>query len=251
MALKKKLEIATQVGLKHMSTLTRAVERGVLILSGDYIDDTHVMNKIWIADQQQKNAARILAGEMPATSAKAPPKEKPTVRKSRTVQKEVPVPLVPAPAVAPVGPDKVKSKKISRIAAPSILSEEAHKYLAAETQLATEIKRLDKEKKEVELEQAKIKLAKARGEAIPTDLAKVVIISHFKQMTVAFHQAADNLAVEFVSILGGGRKEQAQIRDRLIVIINKSLEDGRASSALEIDNIVKEYQEIRERGESK
>ena len=117
---------------------------------------------------------------------------------------------------------------------------------------------LDRKKKEADLEAAelnieikKIELAKKRGEVIPTDLATTVFRNHFKSVTKAFHQGANNFIATIAKRAGIPKDDLADLRGELIEIVNDSVKDAAEDSKADIDNIVKEYAAKRGVGQSR
>ena len=88
------------------------------------------------------------------------------------------------------------------------------------------IKELDIEKKRQDIELTKLKIAKLRGEVIPTDLVNIIFKQHFKSVTTAFHQGADNFISTITKSLGISRGDGAGLRGELIYIINHAVKDG-------------------------
>lgn len=117
--------------------------------------------------------------------------------------------------------------------------------------LEQQLKELAIEKAEQEVELNKIKIAKAQGEVIPTDLVKVVFAQHSKSITVSFHQGADNFISQIAKRTGMKREEMASLRGELIKVVNQSVKDSIKESKVAIKNIVSEYSEKRGVGERK
>lgn len=113
------------------------------------------------------------------------------------------------------------------------------------------LKRLDMEKKELEVEKLKIQNAKLNGEVIPTELVKMIFAQHFKSVTTAFHQGADNFITEITKRLDLKRDEMVKLRKELVEIINQAVNDSIEDSKGSIDNIQEEYSQTRGVGERK
>lgn len=116
-------------------------------------------------------------------------------------------------------------------------------------ELERALKEAELKKKEVDIQLALLKEEKLRGVVIPTDIVKVVFSQHFKSITSAFHQAADNLIVNIAKKKDLDREEVAQIRGELIEITNLAINDSVDNSIKNIKNIVAEYSEKKGVGE--
>jgi len=123
------------------------------------------------------------------------------------------------------------------------------------TQLVLDLERKTKqaeyERKLQEVELNKLKIAKLRGEAIPTDLVQVIFRQHFKSVTTSFHQGADGFISTVAQRAGLDKAELAALRGELIEIVNEAVKDAVADSKASIKNIVKEHSARRGVGESK
>lgn len=117
--------------------------------------------------------------------------------------------------------------------------------------LDLQIKTLEIEKKEQEVELNKIKIAKARGEVIPTGLVRVLFSQHSKSITVSFHQGADNFITTIAKMTGMSREDMAMMKGELIEIVNEAVRDSLETSQSSVNNIVSEYSEKRGVGEKK
>ena len=86
------------------------------------------------------------------------------------------------------------------------------------------------------------------GELIPTELVKQIFATHFKSFTQAFHNGAEQVAVDMVKRLNGGREDVSWAKGILVEIVNEAANKGRAMSQQEIKAIVDEYSETKGRG---
>ena len=151
MAFYKQSELAKLLG-KSQAHITMAVKRGKLLLSGDFVDDTVLENKIWI-DRQKANAKQVV--------------DEPKVE---SVPKVEPIPIVQAKKLK----EPILSKPKQRI---------LKDFVPTDVERTSEsIADLDKAKKEAEIRYkesqtrlSELKEQKLRGENIPTDLVMNVI----------------------------------------------------------------------------
>lgn len=133
----------------------------------------------------------------------------------------------------------------------SVSSDETTMASVNKYDLELHAKELEIKKKEQDIELGKIKIAKAMGKVIPTDLVKSIFAQHFKSVTTAFHQQAENL-LDTVSKQTGMKREQlTTMRGELISIVNKAIEDAATESKDSVKNLVNEYSEKRGVGESR
>jgi hypothetical protein len=115
----------------------------------------------------------------------------------------------------------------------------------------TRIKNADLEKKEIDLQIAKVKLAKTMGDVIPTDMVKDLFAQQFKSVTTSFHQAADNFIMDIAKRAGLKRDDIADLRGKLIEMINEGIVEAQIESKKAVRVIVKDYSEKRGVGERK
>lgn len=108
-----------------------------------------------------------------------------------------------------------------------------------------ELFKLDREKKAIDIEKAKqdlelsrIKEQKIRGELIPTALVRDAFTQLFGAFTVSFRQGSDNLITEWTQIAHLNRNQQADLRKRLVKIVNSSIDAGIDDAKNRLDAIV-------------
>lgn len=163
--------------------------------------------------------------------------------------------------VAQQSKEKVKPKKLPQtIYVPEVPKAKSGKHnmnseeiekMTTNFEMDNALKRLEMEKKELEVEKLKIQNAKLNGEVIPTDLVKMIFAQHFKSVTTAFHQGADNFITEITKRLDLKRDEMVRLRKELVEIINQAVNDSIEDSKGSIDNIQEEYSQTRGVGERK
>jgi len=150
-------------------------------------------------------------------------------------------------------PKKVKAKQ--KVVVSHKEEEPQSSGISPGTQLVLDLERKTKQaeydRKLQEVELNKLKIAKLRGEAIPTDLVQVVFRQHFKSVTTSFHQGADGFISTVAKRAGLDKAELAALRGELIEIVNEAVKDAVADSKASIKNIVKEHSARRGVGESK
>ena len=94
---------------------------------------------------------------------------------------------------------------------------------------ANEIKNIDNLKKaaetdriELDIELKKLKIAKEKGQNIPTDHVKIIVSQLGKSFISKFHIACDNFLMEIGKKKDLSRQEMAEMRGALINVINEA-----------------------------
>ena len=128
-------------------------------------------------------------------------------------------------------------------------TDEEIEHLNSNFEIDNSLKRLELEKKEQEVELNRLKIAKLSGDVIPTELVKVVFSQHFKSVTNAFHQGADNFITDMTKMLSLDRNQMVKLRAELIEIVNNAVADSIDESKESIKNIKEEYSQKRGPGE--
>jgi len=143
-----------------------------------------------------------------------------------------------------------KKKEIKPVVVVSDESEaEREQRVREKYNVETRIKNADLEKKEIDLQIAKVKLAKTMGDVIPTDLVKDLFAQQFKSVTTSFHQAADNFIMDIAKRARLKRDDIADLRGKLIEMINEGIVEAQVESKKAVRVIVKDYSEKRGVGE--
>jgi len=188
------------------------LKRGKLVARGKYLDSDDAENKEWIEVRREQ-----LEDQAPSKETK------------------------PAPDV----PDKPTRKKKAKIEPPDLDEDEKSVEDMKRTELDLHLKKIAVKKAQEDLELARIKKEKQLGLVIPTELVFGVFARHFKSVTDAFYQAADNILVELIP----DRSDLSTARSRLVDIVNDAVEKSKEVSKKEIQALVDEYSESKGRGE--
>lgn len=159
-----------------------------------------------------------------------------------------PKPKARTKAPANDGPKK-KTTAAPVVLDPQESDAEREKRIREKYDTETRIKAADLKKKEMDLELAQVKLDKARGVVIPTELVKDLFAQQFKSVTTAFHQAADNFIMDIAKRAGLKRDDIADLRGKLIELINEGITEAQVESKKAVKEIVKDYSEKRGVGE--
>lgn len=117
----------------------------------------------------------------------------------------------------------------------------------------TDVRRIEVVQKILKLREdtalAKIKVEKAEGELIPTDLVRFTILRNNKELTAAY----ENSLNEMIADLGQRHRLSGEVmsnyKKMIIDVINKANKDAAEATKREINNIVAEFSEKRGKGE--
>jgi len=220
MAFYKQSELAKLLG-KSQAHITMAVKRGKLLLSGDFVDDTVLENKIWI-DRQKANAKQVV--------------DEPKVE---SIPKVEPIPIVQAKKLK----EPILSKPKQRI---------LKDFVPTDVERTSEsIADLDKAKKEAEIRYkesqtrlSELKEQKLRGENIPTDLVMNVIGMLGHSLQSSYKNGAAQLMHEISTRTKMNVELEAEFNGRLIDLINISHSDAIIEAKKSIKNIINESSSV-------
>lgn len=220
MAFYKQSELAKLLG-KSQAHITMAVKRGKLLLSGDFVDDTVLENKIWI-DRQKANAKQVV--------------DEPKVE---SIPKVEPTPIVQAKKLK----EPILSKPKQRI---------LKDFVPTDVERTSEsIADLDKAKKEAEIRYkesqtrlSELKEQKLRGENIPTDLVMNVIGMLGHSLQSSYKNGAAQLMHEISTRTKMNVELEAEFNGRLIDLINISHSDAIIEAKKSIKNIINESSSV-------
>lgn len=216
-------------GLKNGAGINSYLKREVIILSGKFIDSELAINKAWLAEQRRKKG---LDGPREIEVVKIEPEteqiEKPKNEKSR---------------IEP--PKQVSRKKEKEIP----VETDPDKMTKADLEL--EIKRTELKKKLKEVSLLSIKEDKARGEVVPTELVNSLIREMSEAMKIAYMDGMENYTVVVARQKKMTTAEEAAIKSHFTGLINETLKRQTYVAKRGLKNVVKAYQEIRSKGESK
>lgn len=209
MALYSKKDFAGLCGIQTKQ-LSVVISRGNVILTGDLIDETLPKNAAYLLKQRER--------QLKITSAPASPDPKP-----KNISDSEPI--------EPVNKSKKNKKDLS------IYS------------LDQEIKLADLQKKEVDTRIQLLKEEKLIGASIPTDLVKSVISNLSKTMISSFKDGADQFIIEVSKRKSLSVVESAELKGKLVEIINLSSTKAISESRKNLKNIINEYSNKKEVGE--
>jgi hypothetical protein len=155
-----------------------------------------------------------------------------------------------------------KARKLKEIVIPSIanskpkstgpvLPPETDPDRMTKADLDLEIKRAELKKKIKEVSLLEIKELKARGEVIPTELVNSLIREMSEAMKIAYMDGIENYTVVIARQKKMSVQEEADVKKHFTELINNILKRQTYVAKRGLKSIVKAYQEIRGKGESK
>lgn len=231
MAFHSRKEYAELAGLKDVKSLNAYVSRGKIIVSGKFIDSENLENKEWLTKQRIKRGLdeevavvrKVISKPKPAPT----PKEKSVPTKSKPSKGPSEEFIAPEPNIE-TDPDKM-----------------------TKADLELEIKRTELKKKLKEVSLLSIKEDKARGEVVPTELVNSLIREMSEAMKIAYMDGMENYTVVVARQKKMTTAEEAAIKSHFTGLINETLKRQTYVAKRGLKNVVKAYQEIRSKGESK
>tara|TARA_R110000796_G_scaffold60642_10_gene140348 strand:- start:3709 stop:4407 length:699 start_codon:yes stop_codon:yes gene_type:complete len=232
MAYYSRTEFAELAGLKSVKSLNAYVSRGNVIASGKFIDSEILENKEWLYKQQVKRG--IIEEEI--VHVPKPIKQKP-VAKVVVPKKEVPI----------------KSEKVAKVVKDFVapLPPETDPDRMTKAEIDTAIKLAELKKKIADAQYSEIKVSKARGEVIPTDLVNSLIREMSESMKIAYMDGIENFTVVVARQKKMSVDEEANIKSHFTGLINDILKRQTFVAKKGLKNIIAAYQEVRGKGESK
>lgn len=204
MALHKKSQLAAKYG-KSPSTVTASVRRGKLVLSGDYIDDQHPLNKALLKKWEQK------------------------LKNKRHERSQ------------PAGNKRVDSPVVESLPGPKNIDEPVvHSESYEVGGLDAEKKRAEIEYKKEQTLKTKLQTQKLRGESIPTDQVKKVVTMLGHSFQSSYKNAADQLLIDICHKLKAPPKIEAEMKGKLVKLINKSHENAITEAKKQLRSIIEQ-----------
>ena len=199
------------------------VNRGLIVLSGKYIDDTIPVNADFIRKRQDKEATPEKVKERAA---------KITVKETEYTPETV---FIPPPAyIPPRAPD------------PQEPPEYTSKY-----DLETDQKRYAISKLRTEIEILEAKKAKMHGDVIPVDLVSDIFSQHHKYIMVEFNNAAERIITRLAKKFGLTNQDVSSMRGEITEETNIAAEQSLDQSQKAVLELVAEYSDSRGRGDKR
>ena len=113
-------------------------------------------------------------------------------------------------------------------------------------------KKADALKAERGAELAQLQVEKMMGNLMPVDLVEMILKVNIQDIFKTFENELINLGSIYCDILAGGDREKlAEIVTKLRLKLSETIKRIESTAAQEIDNVVEDYAEVRNRGERK
>ena len=142
----------------------------------------------------------------------------------------------------------IEPKKKPQHQAPQI-SDEMMQKVTAKMDVDEQKALADLELKQQQIELLKIKRQKLEGELLPTDLVTHVFVRQAKTITTEFHNALNGYVAILKSRYKLSNEDVAKMRGEITKLTNKAIEDSTRTGLDEIETIVDDFSDKRERGE--
>jgi hypothetical protein len=231
MALLTKDDVAELFGMNRRELsvyISRGLKKSALHLTGELIDDSDPVNKAWLDKYSSKRAAKTPkpAEDQPVTGKKP---EKPGLE---ALEKAPSAPEVPGST------SKKEGKKASK-------SGNGSDYYGAEAEKTIE----QTEKIRLEQEKLRIQIRKWRGEVLPTDVIKPLVLQHNHSILTE----SKNTIAEIVRLISKKKSltaaERTEITTHYITALNDMMKKATQATIKSLTNIINEYSESRNVGE--
>lgn len=107
-------------------------------------------------------------------------------------------------------------------------------------------------KAEEQAKKERIAVDKLNGRLLPTDLVQQIVSINIRNINITYENDLINLASIYCDILAGGdRSKLAQIVNAIREKLTENIRKASATAAIEIENAIDDYSEVRSRGERK
>ena len=208
-------EFAVAIGVKY-TTLRQHIKRKKVFKSGDWIDTEFAANLDYI--NEQTNGKGINIDLIP--------------KKERTI----------SGIVKDVSPDvsMTISKKIDKSS-----DTENNEYYS----LNLRRKIADAEKAEKDNELKSMEIAKKMGELMPIEMVEKILTINIQHLFRGFESESENIASEYCEILGGDRSHLSEMVKQMRKHLEKSISEIKRKSAQEIKAVIRDYADVRSRGQ--
>jgi len=226
MALYTRAEFAKLIGVIPQYVGTE-IKRGKIFEEKKKIDDTHKINKEYIKSRRVNALEKKVKGfaEMP-----------------RDANSDIPESEIIEEVTARLSnpqPNRSNNATLKPI------TQDEKDYLEV---IALE-KRLKNEKLQGEINLNRIKVQKAAGEVIPTDMVKGTFLQHNKSIAVAYKIGNEKILNLFATSHDISKEKIAEMRQKMTEIVNECIKEAAKMTTKNVENIVQEYSMTRGRGE--
>jgi hypothetical protein len=154
----------------------------------------------------------------------------------------------PAPESSP-GSAKDPAQKVIKFTDKRSKAERERDKVYEDIDLRKKKAELNKAERDAELK--RIEIEKKAGKLLPIELVQKILMINIQSIFRTFEGESENIAGIFSEVLGGSRKELAEIVKRQKISLGKAIDKAKEDSLLEIESAISEYTETRSRGERK
>ncbi|WP_036384026.1 hypothetical protein [Muricauda sp. MAR_2010_75] len=218
-------DFAKAIG-KSYGTIRQHISRKKIFKSGDFIDTDYELNKLYILSQT--NGRGLNFDKIDDTEIDKPKNPTPKKTTKPTVEKPTPPP----------------TKEVRPASEPS--QEEVIRW-----NLDLRKKQADAEKSERDNELKRIEIQRKMGKLMPIELVEKILTVNIQAVFRSFETEAENIASTYCEILGGDRTHLSEMADQMRKHLQKAIEETKSQSAIEVNQAIKDYAEVRNRGERK
>ena len=228
-----RLDFAKHCGIESRQLSIYIKRNKVLVSDGDMIDISNDTNNAFYEKRKHKSK---LAKDLPTVELKNVPTKKEKEVKQNVIELEND------------NFDSIANSDISDNVGISNGDEEIEEsYADLEKRKVYLGNKLLEERIEIE----RVKKDKLHGLVVPTQLVGVVFTQHSKNIASEFKNGADDWIIRIEKKLNLSREEVASLRGGLVDVINKSVKKSVETSKKQIYSIVRQYKEVRSKGERK
>lgn len=208
-------DLANEIGIKP-NTLRKHISRGKLFRSGKFIDTKFEPNEAYILEHT--NGIGINTSKLSIQN------------KYSNKNFDTSIPEVGLKEVANSGPNKEDIKYHS---------------------LNLRKKIADAEKAEKENELKTLELAKKMGELMPIEMVEKILTINIRHIIHGAANEWETIAAVYCEVLGGDRTHLSQMIEQMNKKMDKMIKEVKLKAGDEIKQVIKDYAEVRSRGQRK
>lgn len=155
------------------------------------------------------------------------------------------------------GPGRVKKKGKGKVAPPEPAQAKEVKVEGPTQQeivfhdLNLRQKQAAAEKAERENQLKLLEIEKKMGELMPIDMVEKILTINIQTVFKSFENECENIASVYCEILGGDRTHLSDMVNQMREHLQKTINEIKDKAAAEVKSVIKEYAEVRGRGQRK
>lgn len=231
-----RLDFAKHCGIESRQLSIYIKRNKVLVSDGDMIDISNDTNNAFYEKRKHKSS---LPKGLPTVELKKVPTKKVAQKK------EIAHPIESVDEFEKIA--ESDSEEIGNSSSSDIDDEIQESHADLEKRKVYLGNKLLEERIEIE----RVKKDKLHGLVVPTQLVSVVFTQHSKNIASEFKNGADDWIIRIEKKLDLSRDDVAKLRGELVDVINKSVKKSVETSKKQIYSIVRQYKEVRSKGERK